>query len=250
MSWCSSYQVVQSLSHVWLVAATWITAWQDSLSFTISQFPQTHVHGVDDAIQPSHPLLPSVSSCPQSFPASAPFPLSLAVLHQGPKYWSFSFSISLPMNIQDWFPLRLTGLIFLLSKGFSKVFSSTTIQKLWCSAFFLVQLSHPYITTGKTIALTIQTFVGRVMSLLFNILSRFVIGEGNGNPLQCSCLENPRDGGAWWAAVYGVAHSWTRLKRLSSSSSRFVIAVLPRSRCLLISWLQSPPTVILEPRKI
>ena len=155
------------------------------------------------------------------------------------------------MNIQDWFPLRLTGLIFLLSKGFSKVISSTTIQKLWCSAFFLVQLSHPYMITGKTIASTIQTFVGRVTSLLFNILSRFVIGEGNGNPLQYSWLENPRDGGAWWAAVYGVAQSWTRLKRLSSSSSsRFVIAVLPRSKRLLISWLQSPPTVILEPRKI
>ena len=146
----------------------------------------------------------------------------------------------------------MTGLIFLLSKGFSKVISSTTIQKLWCSAFFLVQLSHPYMITGKTIALTIQTFVGRVTSLLFNILSRFVIGEGNGNPLQYSCLENPRDGGAWWAAVYGVAQSWTRLKRLSSSSSssRFVIAVLPRSKRLLISWLQSPPTVILEPMKI
>ena len=64
-------------------------------------------------------------------------------------------------------------------------------------------------------------------------------GEGNGNPLQCSCLENPRDGGAWWAAVYGVAQSWTRLKRLSSSSSRIVIAFLPRSECLLVSWLQS-----------
>ena len=57
-------------------------------------------------------------------------------------------------------------------------------------------------TTGKTIALTILTFVSKVMSLLFNMLSRFIIGEGNGNPLQCSCLENPRDGGAWWAAVY------------------------------------------------
>ena len=64
-------------------------------------------------------------------------------------------------------------------------------------------------TTGKTIALTIQTFVSRVMSLLFNMLSRFVIGEGNGNPLQCSCLENPRDRGAWWAAVYGVSESDT-----------------------------------------
>ena len=66
------------------------------------------------------------------------------------------------------------------------------------------------------------------------------IGEGNGNPLQCSCLENPRDGEAWWAAVYGAAQSRTRLKRLSSSSSRLVTAFLPRSKHLLISWLQSP----------
>ena len=76
------------------------------------------------------------------------------------------------------------------------------------------------------------------------------IGEGNGNPLQCSCLENPRDRGAWWAAVYGVAQNRTRLKRLSSSSSRCVMAFLPRSKHLLISWLQSPSAVILEPRKI
>ena len=76
------------------------------------------------------------------------------------------------------------------------------------------------------------------------------IGEGKGNPLHCSCLENPRDGGAWWAAVYGVAQSQTRLKRLNSSSSRLVITFLPRSKCLLISWLQSPSAVILEPQNI
>ena len=76
------------------------------------------------------------------------------------------------------------------------------------------------------------------------------IGEGNGNPLQCSCLENPRDRGAWWAAVYGVTQSQTRLKQLSSSSSRLVITFLPRSKRLLISWLQSPPAVILEPQNI
>ena len=76
------------------------------------------------------------------------------------------------------------------------------------------------------------------------------IGEGNGNPLQCFCLENPRDGGAWWAAMYGVAQSRTRLKRLSSSSSRLIIAFLPRSKCLLISWLWSPSAVNLEPPKI
>ena len=66
-------------------------------------------------------------------------------------------------------------------------------------------------TTGKTIALTRQSFVDKVMSLLFNMLSRLVIGEGNGTPLQYSCLENPMDGGAWWATVHGVAKSRTWL---------------------------------------
>ena len=75
----------------------------------------------------------------------------------------------------------------------------------------MVQLSHLYMTTGKTKTLTLWTFVGKVMSLLFNMLSRFVIGEGNGTPLQYSCLENPMDGGAWWAAVHGVATSQTKL---------------------------------------
>ena len=84
------------------------------------------------------------------------------------------------MNIQDWFPLGWTGWISLQSKGLSRVFSNTTVQKhqfFWCSAFFTVQLSHPYMTTGKTIALTIQTFVVKVMSLLFHMLSRFVIAS-------------------------------------------------------------------------
>ena len=101
------------------------------------------------------------------------------------------------------------------------------------------------------------------------------IGEGNGNPFQCSCLENPRDGRAWWAAIYGVAKSQTRLSdwnelnwtgktialtrwtfvgkvmsQLFNVLSRLVIAFLPRSKRLLISWLQSPSTVILEPKKI
>ena len=75
------------------------------------------------------------------------------------------------------------------------------------------------------------------------------IGEGNGNPPHCSCLENPRDGGAWWAAICGVTQSQTRLKQLSSSS-RLVITFLPRSKRLLISWLQSPSAVILEPREV
>ena len=110
-----------------------------------------------------------------------------------------------PVNIQDWSPLGGTGWISLQSKGLSRVSSNTTVQKhqfLWCSAFFIVQLSHPYMTPGKTIALTRWTFVGKVMFLLFNMLSRLVI------------------------------------------------AFFPRSKHLLISWLQSPSAVILESKKI
>ena len=91
--------------------------------------------------------------------------------------------------------------------------------------------------------------VGQTERLHFHF-SPSCIGEGNGNPLQCSCLENPRDGGARWAAVYGVTQSQTRLKQLNSRSSRLVITFLPRSKPLLISWLQSPSAVILEPKKI
>ena len=101
----------------------------------------------------------------------------------------------LPKNTQDRSPLEWTGCISLQSKGLSRVFSNTTVQKhqfLQCSAVFTVQLSHPYMTTGKITALTRWTFVGKVMSLLFNMLSRLVI------------------------------------------------TFLPRSKCLVISWLQSP----------
>ena len=107
-----------------------------------------------------------------------------------------------PMNIQDWFPLGWTGWISLQSKGLSRVFSNTTVRKhqfFSAQLFFTVQLSHPYMTAGKTIALTRWTFVDKVMSLLFNMLSRLVI------------------------------------------------TFLPRSESLLIPWLQSPSTVILEP---
>ena len=88
---------------------------------------------------------------------------------------------------------------------------SSKASILQLSAFFMVQLSHPYMTIGETISLTRWTIFGKVMSLLFNKLSRLVIGESNGNPLQYSCLENPMDGGVWWAAVHGVTRSRTRL---------------------------------------
>ena len=163
---------------------------------------QTHVHRVSDAMQPSHPL---------SSPSSPAFNLSqhkgkiVSVLHiKWPKYWSFSFSISPSNEYSGLISFRMDWLNVLAVQGTLKSLlwhhnSKTSIFQR--SAFFIVQVSHPYMTTGKTITLTRWTFVGKVMSLLFNMLSRLVI-------------------------------------------------VLPRSKCLLISWLHSPSAVILEPKKI
>ena len=123
------------------------------------------------------------------FPSIRVFSNKLTLCIRWPNYWSFSFSISFPMNIQGLFPLGLTGLISLLSKGLSRVFSNTTVQK---HQFFGSQPSLWSMTTWKTIALTIQIFVGKEVSVLYNMLSRFVV------------------------------------------------AFIPRSKHVLISWLQSP----------
>ena len=148
-----------------------------------------------------HPLLllPSVFTNIKVF-------LNESVLHiRWPKDWSFSFSISPCNEYSGLISFRMDWLDLLAVHGTLKSLlqhHSSKSSILWCSAFFIVQLSHPYMTTGKTIALSRWTFVGKVMSLLFNKLSMLVI------------------------------------------------AFLMRSKCLLISWLQSPSAVILEPQKI
>ena len=121
-------------------------------------------------------VMPSISSsvtlfsfCLQSFPASGSFPISQFFTSGGQSIGASASAPVLPINIQGWFPLGLTCLISLQSKELSRVFSSTTVRK---HQFFGVL---PYMTTGKTIALTIWSFDGEVMSLLFNTLSRFVI---------------------------------------------------------------------------
>ena len=118
------------------------------------------------------------SWCLQSSPASGSFQMS-QLFPSGSQSVGVSASTSaLPMNIQDWFPLWWTGWISLQSKKLSKSLlqhHSSKASVLWHSAFFIVHLSHPHMTTGKTIALTRQTFVGKVMSLLFNMLFRLVI---------------------------------------------------------------------------
>ena len=162
----------------------------------LPELAQTHAHWVGDTI--CHPLLlpPSIS------PSSRVFANELALPIRWPKFGNFSFSPSneysglISFRI-DWLDLlALQGTLKSLLQHHSS--KASIFQHL---AFFIVQLSHTYVTTGKTTALTIQTFAGKVMSLLFNMLS------------------------------------W------------FVVAFLPRSKHLLISWLQSPSAVILEPKK-
>jgi len=148
-----------------------------------------------------HPTISSsvipFSSCPQSFQAWGFFSNESTLHMRWPKYWSFSFSISPSNEYSGLISFRVDWMNLLAVQGTLKSLlqhHSSKASNLRCSAFFSVQLSHPHMTTGKTIALTRQTFVGKIMSLL-------------------------------------------------------VIAFLPRSKCLLISWLQSPSAVILGPKK-
>ena len=145
-----------------------------------------------------HPLLLP----PPIFPSIRAFSNESALCIRWPKYWSFSFSISPSNEHPGLISFRMDWLDLLSIQGALKSLlqhHSSKASILWRSAFFMVQLSHLYMTTGKTITLIRRTYVGRVMSLLFNMLSRLVI------------------------------------------------AFLPRNKCLLISWLQSPSVVILEP---
>ena len=169
----------------------------------LSEFPKLMS---TESVMPSnhlilcHPLL----LLPSIFPSIGVFSNEWALCIRWPNFRSFSFNIS-PSNEHPGLIFRMNWLDLLAVQGTLKSLlqhHSSKASILQCSAFFIVQLSHPYVTTGKTIALTRWTFVGKVMSLLFNILSRLVI------------------------------------------------TFLPRSKCLLISWLQSQSALILEPQKL
>ena len=152
-----------------------------SVHHQLPEFTQTHVQTHVPVWCCNTTISSSVvpfSSCLQSFPALGSFPMNQFFTSGGQSIGVSASASVLPMNIQDWFSLGLTGWIFLQSKGLSRVFSNTTVQKasiLQCSAFLIIQLSYPYMTTGKTIALTTWTFVDKVISLLFNMLSRVVM---------------------------------------------------------------------------
>ena len=141
----------------------------------LPELTQTPVHGVSEAIQPPHPLSPLLLP-PSIFPSIGVFSSKLALRIRWPKDWSFSFSISPSNEYSGLISFRMDWLDLLAVQGTLKSLlqhhssKASVLQRL---AFFIVQLSHPYMTTGKTIALTSRTFVGKVMSLLFNMLSRF-----------------------------------------------------------------------------
>ena len=137
------------------------------------------MHQVGDAIQPPHPIS-SLSPPALSFPASESFPVSQFFASGGQSIGVSASASVLPVNVQHWFPLGLTVLISLQSKGFSRVFSNITVQRISSTVLsFLygrtLTFIHPYMTTGKTIALTRWTFLRKVMSLIFIMLSRLVI---------------------------------------------------------------------------
>jgi len=176
----------------------WTTACQASLSITNSWslFKLMSMQSVmpSNHLILFHPLLPSV------FPSIRDFSNESVLCIRWPKYWSFSFSIRPSNEYSGLISFRMNWLDLLAVQGALKNLlqhHSSKASILWHSAFSIVQFSHPYMTIGKSIALTRQTFVGKVMSLLFNMLSRLTSGEGNDPPLQYSCLENPMDRGAW-----------------------------------------------------
>ena len=170
----------------------------------LPEFTYTHVHWVRDAIQTSHPLS-SPWLPPSIFPSIRVFSNESVLCIRWPNYWRFTFSISPSNDYSGLISFRMDWLDLLAAQGTLKSLLQHHSSKaliLQCSPFFIVQPSHPYMTTGITIALTRPMFVGKLMFLIFNKLSKLVI------------------------------------------------TFLPRSKCLLISWLQSPSVVILEPQKI
>ena len=196
---------VQLLSHVQLFATPWTAAHQASLSITNS-WSLLKLMSIELVMPSNHLLLcrPLLFS-PSIFPSIRVFSNESVLCIRWPNYWSFSFSISPSCEYSRLISFRMDWFHLLIIQGTLKSLlqhHSTKASILQHLAFFIVQLSHPYMTTGKTIALTRWTFVGKVMSLLYNMLSRLVI------------------------------------------------TFLPRSKRLLISWLQSTSAMIWEPPKV
>ena len=195
---CSSS--VPLLSRVRLFETSWTAAHQTSLSITNSR-SLLKLKSLESVMPSNHlSLCHSLLRPPSLSPSIKVFSNESVLSITWSKYWNFSFGINPSNEYSGLISFWMDWLDFLAVQRTLKSLlqhHSSKASILRHSAFFRVQLSHLYMTTRKTIALTRRTFVGKVTSRLSNKLSRLVIGEGNGNPLQYSCLENPMDGGAW-----------------------------------------------------
>ena len=174
----SAISSVQSLSCVWLFVTPWTAAHQASLSITNS-WSLLKLMSIESVVPSNHLILCLPPLLLHSiFPSIRVFSNKSVLYIRWPKYWSFSFNISPSNEYSGLISFRMDWLDLLAVQGILKSLLqhySSKASILWHPAFFIVQLSHPYMTTGKTIALTRQTFVGKVMSLIFNMLSRLVI---------------------------------------------------------------------------
>ena len=172
------FSSVQFLSPIRLFATPWTAACLASLFITYS-WSLLKLMSIESVMPSNHLILRQpLLLLPSIFPSIRVFSNELALHIRWPKYWSFSFNISASNEHSGLISFRMDWLDLLGVQGTLKSllqYHSSKASILWCSAFFIVQLSHPYITTGKTIAWTRQTFVGKVMSLLFNMLSRLII---------------------------------------------------------------------------
>ena len=180
MQWFSGFTVAfQSPYHIWSFATTWTAAHQSSLSSTISQC-LLKLMSIELMMLSNHLILCHlILLLPSIFPSIRVFSNDESVLCIGwPKYWNFSFSINPSNEYSGLISFRTDQLDLLaVKRNFKSLLQNHNlkISILWCSAFFMAQLLHPYMTIGKTITFTIWSFVGKMMSLLFNMLSRFVI---------------------------------------------------------------------------
>ena len=174
----SGFSSVHSLTRVWLFVTPWTSARQAPLSITNSWSSPKPMF--NESVMPSSHLIlcRPLLLLPSIFPSIRVFSNESVLRMRWPKYWSFSFNISLSNEHPGLIPFRMDWLDFFAVQGTLKSLLQhhrSKVSILWCSAFFIVQLSHPYVTTGKTIALTRWTFDDKVMSLLFNMLSKLVI---------------------------------------------------------------------------
>ena len=231
--------VVQLLSCVQLFAPPWTAACQASLSFTVS-WSLLRIMSIDRGYHPTISFsVACFSSYPQSLPASGSFPVSQLFASGGQSTGASASTSVLPVNIQSSFPIGLAGLISLWSKGLLRVFSSTTVQKhvIWLSAFFMVHLSHAYMTTGRTISLTIQIFVGQREDVGIVQEWRKTWWKGKCDYEASWRLEarngNPRLHSSCWISVTGQAAS----HRLMRNEDKICLACLKLCHRVGRLWL-------------